>query len=139
MHRNFQWIAINRAHQNAVLVVNHKTLLMKPLLTLTICFVLLFQLKAQETNPYRTLKNEISVGLVSGGEIFNSDRAMPGFGYKRFINESAIRVMIGGTANTLSNGDAANRQSSSDIATSIRLGYRTTLCSSVSCQLLEWI
>ncbi len=79
-------------------------------------------LHAQEgqESPYRIHKNELSFGLLGGGELSQNFSSMPSIGYKRFIKDGAIRVITGGTVSSTSDANFSENEAS----TSLRIGYQ---------------
>jgi len=106
---------------------------MKSILTLLLAALIVQFSFAQEQEPeeklgtdkgFRTLNNSVGFGVVGGGELRNQTYIMPALGYKRFVKDGAIRVLVGGNVNTNSSSNGVSTSTGNETAFNARIGYQ---------------
>lgn len=80
--------------------------------------------QSNDENPFRTLKNEISFGIMGGGDVRQSPYPMPGIGYKRFTENGAFRALVGGSINSNSSSSGGWSNVQEEGAFVARIGYQ---------------
>lgn len=77
-----------------------------------------------ESNPYRTLKHEVGLGVIGAGDVDVAQmfRPVPGLYYRYFLPNGAIRVLAGGTYNSYSDGYYSGQSETYGYV--VRVGYQ---------------
>ncbi|MEX2595658.1 MAG: hypothetical protein WEC59_01920 [Salibacteraceae bacterium] len=85
------------------------------------------QVEQDENDPsrFRQFKNELSFGIVGAGDIRQQIWAVPGFNYKYYLKNGAIRVLAGGSYNESSSGGGQGfSQYDTEYGVIVRAGYQ---------------
>lgn len=96
----------------------------KLILASALLFSCMIGLAQESTSEFRDFKNELSFGVLGAGEVRGFGFAVPALGYRRLVDNGALRLQVGAFLNTQSNSFNGGTTRNEEKAVVLRGGYQ---------------